>query len=113
MVAVAGANIENACRFGDLADFGIQADCRMEGQALRNAIGKELFAGDGRQTADIPQDFVRVKIDFAAENGLRFDHFRLQIAQPAVKSTVETGRAATDYRYVIYFVQKTTSISVD
>ena len=113
MVAVAGADIKNAGDFGDLTDFRIQTDGRMEGQTLRDAIGKELFAGDRRQTADIPQNLVRVKVDFTAEDGLGFDQLRLQIAQTAVESTVQTRRPATDYRYVVYFVQKTTSISVD
>ena len=54
MVAVAGADIENAGAFGDLADFRIQTDGRVERQTLRDAIGKELFAGDRRQTAYIP-----------------------------------------------------------
>lgn len=113
MVAVAGADIKNAGDFGDLADFRIQTDGRVERQPLRDAIGKELFAGDRRQTAHIPQDFVRVQVDFAAEDGLGFDQLRLEIAQTAVESTVQTRRPATDYRYVKYFVQKTTSFSVD
>ncbi len=113
MVAVAGADIENAGDFADPADFCIQADGRVERQPLRDAIGKELFAGDWRQAAYIPQNFVRVQVDLAAEDGLGFDQLRLQIAQTTVESTVQTGRPATDYRYVKYFVQKTTSFSVD
>ncbi len=113
MFAVAGPDIENAGDFGDLADFRIQTDGRVERQPLRDAIGKQLFAGDWRQTAYIPQDFVRVQVDFAAEDGLGFDQFRPEIAQTAVESTVQTRRPATDYRNVKYFVQKTTSFSVD
>ncbi len=113
MIAIAGADIENAGDFADLADFRIQADGRVERQPLRDAIGKELLAGDRRQAAHIPQNFVRVQVDLAAEDGLGFDQFRLEIAQTAVESTVQTGRPAADYRYVKYFVQKTTSVSVD
>ena len=54
MVAIAGADVENAGAFGDLADFRIQTDGRVERQSLSDAIGKELFAGDRRQTAYIP-----------------------------------------------------------
>ena len=54
MGTIAGADIENARDFGDQADFRIQTDGRMERQALRDAIGKELFAGDRCQTAHIP-----------------------------------------------------------
>ncbi len=54
VVAVAGADVENAGDFGDLADFRIQTDGRVERQPLRDAIGKELFTGDRRQAAYIP-----------------------------------------------------------
>lgn len=113
MVAVAGPDIENAGDFGDLAYFRIQTDGRVERKTLRDAIGKELLAGDRCQTAHIPQNFVRVQVDFAAKDGLGFDQLRFEIAQTAVESTVQTRRPATDYRYVKYFVQKTTSFSVD